>query len=969
MSSIKSWEFVINEKYFIYYDSQNVMIWEILSNAQSEFLFEFETESDITSIQFNPLINNIIIVSFKDETCKIYNILKKSNKEDILFECNKNEKIILSIFNIFNPNLIATLTSSNNIYIWDVRKVLYLNIIKMEKQINMIRWSNYDSDYLEIRYKFNKIRLINTKTKQLEISEEIEGNMNTFNNFLFIKGEENQIFLILIRFDKIEKINCKTNSILNTIQFKDIDIINDNLIKNNNILIIMTPKEIYFIDIISFSIISQFESPGNSKDTFFYIKQDNEIGFKYITNSGKFKEYIFQVNNDRIKLKKNEELINIKENFYEQFNSKILKYACLLNFKDNVEVAKGHEKNYMNIKNIADYFDKIKEVNIFFRKDFITKLLLDDKIVNNKDYKDIKEEKDNEEDEDINSNNELKLEKFIYIRKYIEIFNIKEIKSLKELFEKIMKDNLNDQFIKDFYIEIVKLLVLDNTNEKLLKIYLLFLNFHEKILIKTFKEENIEKYNDELKYYSACFSKEDYKSLFNEDKESEKTKILKFLKEAYALPNFDYGTSNLTNFLKNYEETLANLPNFNQPIEYDCENKELVWFSIKQHIFLFFKELQITKGNSNFLQELRVGLKMVVDKNLFENEDIIGNKLKLQSVVYLIINPCPIDKINSLNFFYNTLISKRNDINELKIKYKNIKDKQLLYNNEIYDDIEDICLENLEDKNYTKEEKYNFIYLVNNYVKNQNKLKQFLMNILKKKVFIDAYEILFGDRNYKLLKKRYLKEFINKRLNFAPIRIKGKVGISDKISLNTLISAKETRIIYKDAIISDNIKEILNTSSYVVTEEHEIFHILDCIPYYENNCSISIDTPRKDKFEGKAEGGYYLELLLFNKIMDSITLLQALFILNEENYDLSLSEFVTRFKSIGKKELEFKEIKGTFNEFNQYLNTKEITTDKLNNTIIELKYSHDPNSILNSYIFRPLENDVAGRFNIKKKKK
>jgi hypothetical protein len=76
------------------------VIWEILSNAQSEFLFEFETESDITSIQFNPLINNIIIVSFRDETCKIYNILKKSNKEDILFECNKNEKIILSIFNI-----------------------------------------------------------------------------------------------------------------------------------------------------------------------------------------------------------------------------------------------------------------------------------------------------------------------------------------------------------------------------------------------------------------------------------------------------------------------------------------------------------------------------------------------------------------------------------------------------------------------------------------------------------------------------------------------------------------------------------------------------------------------------------------------------------------------------------------------------------------------------------------------------
>ena len=79
----------------------------------------------------------------------------------------------------------------------------------------------------------------------------------------------------MIRFDKIEKINCKTNSILNTIQFKKIVIINDNLIKDYNILIIMTPKEIYFIDIISFSNIAQFESPQNSKDTFFYIKQDD----------------------------------------------------------------------------------------------------------------------------------------------------------------------------------------------------------------------------------------------------------------------------------------------------------------------------------------------------------------------------------------------------------------------------------------------------------------------------------------------------------------------------------------------------------------------------------------------------------------------------------------------------------------------------------------------------------------------
>ena len=186
---------------------------------------------------------------------------------------------------------------------------------------------------------------------------------------------------------------------------------------------------------------------------------------------------------------------------------------------------------------------------------------------------------------------------------------------------------------------------------------------------------------------------------------------------------------------------------------------------------------------------MRIGLKTVQEKKLFKNENIINDKYKLQSVLYLITNPFYHDyKDDSLDFFCNSILSESNNIDELKKKYKIIDDNKLEYENEIYYNIKDICIENLSNKNYSKEEKYNFNYLIKNYITNQDKIYQFLLNILKKRVFRDAYKILFGDEEYKLLDERYLNEFIKKRLNFVTIKPYGAGAISDKYSLNTFIS-------------------------------------------------------------------------------------------------------------------------------------------------------------------------------------
>ena len=36
-----------------------------------------------------------------------------------------------------------------------------------------------------------------------------------------------------------------------------------------------------------------------------------------------------------------------------------------------------------------------------------------------------------------------------------------------------------------------------------------------------------------------------------------------------------------------------------------------------------------------------------------------------------------------------------------------------------------------------------------------------------------------------------------------------------------------------------------------MTGQHEIFHLFDCVAYYENNCSASIKSPRKRNYDAE----------------------------------------------------------------------------------------------------------------------
>ena len=959
MDNVFSLKFVLNKNYLIKYNGDRAEIYEINSELKLNLILTLTYDEErefITDIRFNPIIDSIIIISFWSGHCKIYNLLNKNKKEDILFESINNKPIMFSIFNLFDPNRIATVNRNKEIFFWDVRNNFLLTKIGNIGEIYLMKWSYFGSDYFEIlKKKKKKAILLNIKEKSFIAEKEFEKLEKEPINFFFMK-EKNLILVNQRNIEQIKFENENDDSMIIKVNYDEIEQTNENLILDYNILVLISQKFFYLFNLSKFSIIKKFTFDKiGRKVSFSYKKKDNELGLKYINDIDIFdekdiiesiEECKFQFDTDSFKIKNNITLINIKNNFYEHFYKKIFKYVYLLNFNENVENIQDFKKKYMKIKIINDFFNEIKNINIFIRKDFITQIIT---------YK-----KDNKKN--IINYNKLKISDFPKIINYIEKLNEKGIKDnvIKRknfLIEAIKKWKENDNnIIIEFYIEVTKLLIIDNTNREILEMYLLLLNFNEKDLIKYYGKENIDYFENEVNYYSVCFSKNDYKILFEKDKESERKIIFQFLEDANNLEKFDYENTMFQNLMNQADITF---PDFNQPIDYDCKNDELKWFLIRKHIFIIFQNLKLEKKSDDLLDKILMGIKTIINKKLLQNEEIIKNKYKLQSTLYLIINPFD-NTDDSINFFCNSILCNKNNIDELKQKNFIINNKgQLEYDNIIYDNIEDICLENLCFKKYIKEEKYNFDYLLRNYVKNKKDIKQFLKNILKKNVFIEVYKILFGENNnYKLLDERYLEEFIDNRLEFVPIKPYDALAISDKIALNTLISTKRRKInLETDKITLEHLKEILNTSNYVVDEEHEIFHLLDCLPYYENNCSISINTPRKKEYDGKSEGGNYLELLLFNKIMDSISLGDALFILNEDNYNKSLTDFKNDFE---KKNYEDLVIKGVFKEFNDYLNIYSMTKDELNKIFINQK-SKKVVSIFDSYIINYLENDVAGK--------
>ena len=279
-------------------------------------------------------------------------------------------------------------------------------------------------------------------------------------------------------------------------------------------------------------------------------------------------------------------------------------------------------------------------------------------------------------------------------------------------------------------------------------------------------------------------------------------------------------------------------------------------------------------------------------------------------------------------------------------------------NNKYYQNAKELCFENLNDNSYKKCEKYNFDFLTKNPPLNLkiDKIKKYLKSVLKSNVFNDIFKLLFGTDDYKrMFDDNMISEFVD-NIKFLPINFSCISAFLDKLTLVTFVSTMK-KIINLDLSKDDEIISItLENGIIIAILYHEFGHEINSVIGFTENELKNTETPRKKYLDFK-EGGYYLELALYGRVIKKLSYGEVLYILNENNYNKSLEDFKKGFIQLSEKDLI---INGQFEDFNIKGNKK--LNEYKNSLFIKTKNDDDSINIYKDItVSIPLRNDVPGR--------
>ena len=463
----------------------------------------------------------------------------------------------------------------------------------------------------------------------------------------------------------------------------------------------------------------------------------------------------------------------------------------------------------------------------------------------------------------------------------------------------IIKYNPKESIIQR-YIFLLKLLIQDNTNKTLLKHYIQLLKENNDDLKNIYKDE-YEDFQSEFNYYKAAFEPTETIQHFSEEKISEKEEFFDLLKKikdtkAEEENKMKQKFNNLVDEFKSY-----NLGRFNQRIEFD--NQELYWFRNKALLIYALLEMDFDS-----FKLMIYCIEKIIDKKLFENKIILNNYKLITLIIILLVSPLEEDY-----FYYN--------INLIESMIQ--KKKQSLPPD---------ALKILNKANKYRLTEYEEAYHMYSKIINLDNIKNFLQNIFLSNVFKEAFQILYPSYiNYPFENKIEAENYINKHINFVVFNSSKVNGVTDKLTMETYIFLEPKKIKIKTNAQKQQdelVEKILYSSAIIKTNFHEFNHNLYNILYFHENGSIPLDTPRRGDGSEK-EGGIDLELLLFGKKINTLSLKEALYILNEENYNKNIFQFKEDFKKLyfPNENKEDYKIKGVFHQYtipDKILNEKKI---------------------------------------------
>ena len=505
------------------------------------------------------------------------------------------------------------------------------------------------------------------------------------------------------------------------------------------------------------------------------------------------------------------------------------------------------------------------------------------------------------------------------------------------------------------------MLIKDNTNKNLVAKYLNYLNDNKDQ--KEIKEE--VNFENEYENYKIMFNKEELESYKLKNKlYSQKEEFINTLKDIMELESKDYNT-----FEEKAKKKLERLQLFNQPI--DFTNKELYWYRNNFVLYHSLKGIFESKDPTNNINLMKENITNMNERGIFNKNYIMDNFELLTSVIYLVSFPQGNDIIQFNLNLIQTLDPENNNNKSQEIKLNKNKKPNSNDNTSSLDDEHNKCMANIIlNKDYKMDlqsiELKNYINMQAEFndIIEFDKMKNFLSKMICSKVFREAFKILYPNEfQFPFEDEKDAFTFLEKYFHFIPLKSSRSCAITEKFSLEIYYFLKAKTINIATSLNNQNkilAKKILYRGSVVVNCSHEINHEFYNIFLMHSNGKIPINTPRK-KFIDESEGGNNMEKLLFNQKIYRMSIKQCMYILNEKNYEKSLTEFKKGFNELKKEDLKIDENDGIFKECNSILNMNNFEEISIKSNIKCNDEDINSDYLIDSYVDDiGIDNDILG---------
>ena len=836
----------VNQKYMLIWTTESLLVFDINKDSfiviiRTNNIFHFDFHSNNENIFFICSENDVNIYKIDDS---------KIDKISIIL--GHYQKANYGCFNPFKPNLFLTASNEGFVKIYDITNSSAISLIDLEESsMNKIKvkWGIKDIGFKKmdniIYFEYDNFRKENIKKY---FSKSIS-------DFYFLNDNDDSLIIIKKNNIEIVKNNQKICEYETSVDFSF-------YFMKDKILIIINSEQIQLLKINNKNQINQLfyfkQTPENNLYKPLFINENflnsNEICkfFVDMPEDGKIISYIIICNdkNNNMSIKNNSKQIQIQD-----IKETICDIPVLISKKNNTFKSTDlwfypRKKKYFELDAIKNELNNVNQRSFLARKELVKKYIEEQK---NK----INKKEDN-----------------------------KEV----------------DEIVKTQYINLLILLINDDTNKDLLKEYLNFLSKNE-IILKKLLEDYYEKFNDELNYYYIFFDTNEI-SDFGLIKKTQKDEFIEFLQPFTKLNKSNESDRiEFLKILKENDEHCKNICYFNLPI--DISNKQLFYY---RNINIFKSYLK--KVYNSILEKIKKEEKQINNEVIYKSESLTEKLDIISSNIKLCINKFQNSKdFKLINELICSLIIEPSK-NSFDIRYN-----YLITNN--------IILENTLGNNYKK---------VNIEL---DLIKEFYKKILPLKCFKSLFKALNDDDSYYPFENmEFTNKFVEDNFNILDSPIIEAHGITDKFSMN-IYFIPFMPAITMNKTLHINQDKIMKNGFYIRTGNHEIGHNFTNVKFYNENCKISISTPRK-KTLNFVEGGYYVDLALYGKILDKINFSQALYILNEENYKKTYLDFQFGFNNINMDDLK---ITGVFKQYCEDINN-----------ILDKKFKKRSESIFVSFI-------------------